>query len=683
MADLLALLCMLAALLAGLMLAYTRPSGLSVGVVGLDDYRRIHYRAHLRDFHEPEAIAGQTRVSYRWTRDRSTIVAPGLGRGLWQTDLALASPVPAGQPKQALVRAGQIALPIQLQASLRHYHLLAPSHGDLNVVIESVAAHYGSDPRPLGVMFGGVQLQPVARVLLPPWRLLAHAALALGLMFATLRLLGLRPWVALALSLIGVALLALGIVRASGPVGLISLRLVALSSTGLLGMLALRWALPRLFRLGGVELQPQAWTVLLVLIYLSFLVRAVGLLWPYFLSVDIEWHMEKTQRVLSGRIRELWDATSPFHQSVMPEDEWGSNRPVIPYSPFYHIFSAIWAIFPWPLRLSAETYSAALDVLRAAMIAFVIRKIGLPDRAALVGALTYLILPATFLLHAWGNTPTTNGMWWSLLAITLLLGAGDRLLASGDGRAWSWWWWACLTAVLTATLLFYAVTAVFTGLLFAGVALALLLTRRWRAAWPILLSLATATLLSLAIYYWQFVPLIIERTLPRLTETAVTPGRTIGGQEVSFARYAASYLWLLDIYGLYLPLLLGCLGYGLALRRYGLSSLFGLTMSAWGTVALLFWLVGLKVSMVDKQLFWLMPWMAIGTAIAVERLVARRAVARWAVPLLLLGALYTGSDALYLWQHRVGGYGIGEGFTSWYQLLCRQRYDKATCLPLG
>jgi hypothetical protein len=409
-------------------------------------------------------------------------------------------------------------------------------------------------------------------------------------------------------------------------------------------------------------------------VYAGYLLKGGGVLWPYFLSVDIEWHMEKTQRVLTGRIWELWDANSPFHQSVMPVDEWGENKPVIPYSPFYHIFSAIWAIFPWKLKFSAELYSAALDALRPVMIFFITRKFGFRDRAGIIAALTYSLIPAAFLLHAWGNTPTTNGMWWSLLATTILVGAWDRLNNSRVA-------WIALTLTLTLTLLFYAVTAVFTALLMLGIALALLLTRQRRQAWAVCSSITAAVLLSIAIYYWQFVPAIIERTIPRLTGGFAERGQTLGGQEIIFSDYIIKYVYLLDIYGVYLPLILGSVGWWLGVRRFGLRSLFTILMTIWMLIAIAFWFVGLKLSMVDKQLFWLMPWMGIGAGIAVDRLLSQRGLARWAAPLLILAALYTGSDALYLWTHRLNGYPIGEGYVSWYQLYCRAAYDRQFCIP--
>lgn len=665
-ADAAALALLLLIALIGLMLGYARAAEVVVGIAGPNDVRSLHYRQHLLNFHDPEVVAGESLPSYRWTQERSTISVPGVGRGLWDTQLTLSSPIPAEQPKQALISSGDTAWRVQLQNQRRTYHLLTPSDGDLRVSIESAAERYGADPRLLGVVFSSMQLTPVITAAFPPALFLLHTLLALVIAFVTLRLIGVPTWLALGVPVVGTALLSWGLAINRAPTGLYSYRLLAIALVGLLLLAALRWAIPRVFRAGGVEIGPTALTALLAVVYVSYLVRAVGLLWPYFLAIDIEWHMEKTRRVLNGRIMELWDANSPFHQSVMPTDEWGADKPLIPYSPFYHIFSVIWAIFPWPLELSANIFSVVIDALRSVLIFFLARKWGFRDRAGIIGAATYSIIPASFLMHSWGNTPTTNGMWWSLLAMAVLVGTWERLHKFRAA-------WIVLTLVLTATMLFYAVTAVFMTLVMFGVVGWLLIAGRRRETWPIFASTVAALALSIAIYYWQFVPGIIERTLPKLFGAA-TGGTITGGAQPSVIAgtwwgYVGSYAYFLDIYGMYLPLLLGLVGWWIGARKLGWRSSFAAVMTMWLLVALLFWVIGYKIVMVDKQLFWLMPWMGLATGIAVDRILDNRRALRWAVPLLALGALYVGSDALYLWVHRLQGWRGEWAFTSWVQLL--------------
>src|SRR4028119_1319386 len=112
-ADFLALVALLVAALGALGVGYTRPADFTLGVDGR------YNLPYLQGFHEPESAAGSAAPSYRWTRERSTVLAPGLGRGLWQTELSLGSPQPAEQPKQIVIATDAHQLPLQLQPQQR------------------------------------------------------------------------------------------------------------------------------------------------------------------------------------------------------------------------------------------------------------------------------------------------------------------------------------------------------------------------------------------------------------------------------------------------------------------------------------------------------------------------------------------------------------------------------------
>ena len=118
--DLLAVLVLLAVTSLGLMAGYAHSTEFTVGIAGYSD------KHHLQAFYEPEALAGQQTLSYRWTEERSMIVAPGLGRGLWQTLLTLSSPQPVGKPKRVVIEAGADPWAFQLSSEPRVFHLLTP-----------------------------------------------------------------------------------------------------------------------------------------------------------------------------------------------------------------------------------------------------------------------------------------------------------------------------------------------------------------------------------------------------------------------------------------------------------------------------------------------------------------------------------------------------------------------------
>ncbi|MBA3947613.1 MAG: hypothetical protein H0X37_24040 [Herpetosiphonaceae bacterium] len=663
--DIYAVIGIIGLALVGLIVAFGSTATLNWSTLGKTQDVTAREPLFLQHFYDQELSNSKVSAGYRWSKRQSLISFPGLGLGWWQTTLVLSGQRPASSPSTAILKTTGQDITLLLTNTARHYNVLLPAtRGNLiiNLASPGFVPHQldpqNVDARRLGVALHDMSVAPAWVSWLPPPTMSWLVIVTLLLSYTALRVTGLRASWAIAVPLAMLLLLLVGLQQQRLVMGPYLPRLFVTGLVGVLLIAVVRLIAPRLFRVGGVKLSPPALTGLLLIIYVGYLLKASGLVWPSFLPIDIEWHMEKTRRILAGRLAELWRADSPFHQSVMPT-LWGSDKPVIPYTPFYHMFSTIWAILPWRLETSANIFSAVIDSLRPLFICFMVLKFGFRERAAIVGGLVYTLIPATFLLHAWGNTPTTNGMWWSLLAITLLVGCWEHLTE----QRWSW---LILLLILTATMLFYAVTAVFTTLLFMGVIIGLYLVRLPRQAWPIALILALAVIVSTGIYYWQFIGPILVRTIPHFTSSIEQGGKDLGVTPLSWPMYLWKYVYLLDIYGMYLPLTLGIAGWWLGIRKLGTKSLFTPLMTSWMVIAILFWLVGFRVDMVDKQLFWLMPWMAIGTGIIVDWLLAQHRVARWALPLLLLGALYLGSDTLYFWLFRIHH---NQNFTSWYQLL--------------
>ncbi len=643
--DALALLVLLLLTLLGLMASFARAPQIELGVAGR------YNRPYLQNFHDPEAFAGRTTPSYRWTRERSAILAPGLGRGLWQTELRLLSPQPAGQPKQALIETDGQRWLIQLAPAERTYHLLTPSAGDLSLAIVAPTDRYGSDPRPLGVVFAGVSFDPIAANPLPPLAFLLYALIALTLAFITLRLIGLDTWLALSAPLIGLALLVWGTAIARAPMGLFMPRLAALAVVALL-LTPLVWLLWRwLIRLGRLDPAPWLLPALLAIFYIGFWIKAAGLLFPYAHVVDIDWHVRDIMLVVEGRWREFY-LPSYFSYGKMPVAEWGANPPLLPYTPFFHITVAPLVWLPWPMATSVNVFSVFFDANRSVMIGPLALGWGLKSRGALLAALLYAITPFTFALHSWGNVPTTFGIWWALLVIVVLT------------LTWGRWHerrvFALLTAVLLASFLYYLVIAVFTGFFVILLAIALLLWRN-RPAGQIKALLGSATLallLSIAVYYIFFIPEMIERTLPYILGT-VARGQVNEGQadHISLSQYLRfhwthmGYLNYPVRHGVWIPTLLALPGLWV-LRRNRLALIM---LGSWLVVAFLFFVVGLRVSMVDKYIFYAMPGLAIAAAAVFDRFWNRNLV----VPLATVAIfVFTCWSALELWILRLQRVGI-------------------------
>lgn len=650
--DLLALLILCVLATAGLMIGYGRTAAAEIGVAGR------YNRPYLQDFHEPETVAGATAPTYRWTEERSTVLAPGLGRGRWQTGLKLSSPQATGAPKQVVIATDTQRLALQLRSDQRTYYLLTPSSGDLSVTIESPAAQVGNDPRALGVVFGGASFEPLTVSALPPLGFLLLTLLALALAFVTLRLIGLHPWLALSGPLIALLVLSWAVATHRAPLGLLLPRLALLALFGILLTLLVSWLWARLVALGRLTPEPWLLPALLTIFYVGFWIKATGLLYPYSHVIDIGWHVRDIQSVLALRFSEFY-LPSVFSYGKMPVSEWGTNPPLLPYTPFFHIVATPLAILPWSLDVSVNIFSVFFDTNRVVLIAALALALGLKSRAALLAALLYAVTPFTFLLHSWGNIPTTFGIWWTLLATTLLV------LTFGRWHERRIFW--LLTAVLLGAFLFYFVMAVFMGVFVLLLALALRLFRGGlpHQARPLLGATALAVVLSTVVYYGLFIPEMIERTLPYVTQTVVGGATNEGQAEqqtiAEYFQFTAKHLgyympFYIDTvdtvrYGLWLPVLLGLPGLWL-LRRNRLALI---VLGVWYVVGVLFLFAGLRISMVDKHLFFVAPALAIACAAIFERF--------WSRNLLLRGALVgiyalTFASALELWIVRLQRVGL-------------------------
>ena len=72
-------------------------------------------------------------------------------------------------------------------------------------------------------------------------------------------------------------------------------------------------------------------------------------------------------------------------------------------------------------------FAASIDTSRVFLLALLARKSRFSDREALFGSLLLAVTPATFLLHSWGNLPTTLGLWCTLVTTIYIAVAYRRL----------------------------------------------------------------------------------------------------------------------------------------------------------------------------------------------------------------------------------------------------------------
>jgi hypothetical protein len=170
------------------------------------------------------------------------------------------------------------------------------------------------------------------------------------------------------------------------------------------------------------------------------------------------------------------------------------------------------------------------------------------------------------------------------------------------------------------------------------------------------LATGVALLLSTAIYYGQYIPGMIERTVPYVLSLATRGPESVGVErDTSFVQYMAGFWRHLRydmrpdgflFYGILIPLIF-CLPGFVALRK---RRLMWAVLAAWYTVALLFMVAGYRVSMVDKQIFYIVPALCLCWAVYADRYWRR---GRWGKVLIVAVYAFTLATAIDLWVIRI------------------------------
>jgi hypothetical protein len=604
--------------------------------------------------------------TYRWSRDDSAIVLPNLGRGAWNVSLGVVTAHPDSAPLNAQIFANdRLLATLPDSAASRRIHLLVPTEttggGDLELAIRSRTFN---DPRPLGVFVADATIRPAGSTAigsaLPPLNVLGTSLMVVLGLYSCLALLGYGqpqrrfPWALLATALV-LLLGAWALTQYRFPAGFMLPRLAWLSLWSVLLLLALRPFTSWLLRVAKVPQPPAFVNLLLLCFFVSYWLKALGMLYPYFVAIDVHWHMTRAAWIWDGTLPTLYGINSPLNESTMPTAEWGENRPVIPYSPYYHMFAAFFAFSPLGMDMTANMVSLLFDSSRIILIALLALKAGLNARTTLLAAATFAVLPVAFLLHSWGNVPTTMGLWLTLIATTFIVAFWERLHER--------WAIGLLAFGLCFTFLIYTVTGVFMGLYLLIFTALVWLNARRGGEWhqllaglkPLWIAAGSAMAAALLLFYGQYIWPIIEQTVPYMGTVFTQGPQSVGVERPPFGQYMAAYIPHLDyhiwpgdylFYGVAIPMLFTIPGY-FALRD---RPLICISFSAWLTVAVLFLFAGYRISMVDKQLFYMLPVMCICWAIYAERYWQR---GRWGKLLIITVLLFSLATALDQWVLRI------------------------------
>jgi hypothetical protein len=384
-----------------------------------------------------------------------------------------------------------------------------------------------------------------------------------------------------------------------------------------------QWLAALAFRRAGLAISSALGMALAALFAAGFALKLGGLFHPFSTVIDAQFHLARIREVA----QDFWRYYSPpgLALAVMPQTDW-KTQVIIPYSPFFYMFSRPLTWLPGPLDLKVYTVSAFLDAIRVYPVAFIALRFGWSERAAGYAALIAAFTPATFLLQQWGNWPTNFSLIFALLFLALLVGYWPRL----DRRALVW-----LTLVLTIVFLSYTVTAVFLGLTVLGLALLGAIGERLqRAKSPATLGFAAAspslkptiglaytktvvvllgsTLLATLLFYGQYIIVLVTETIPNMLKTAGSNG-SLKPTTLSWPDYFAISAQTMVNYSLWPIYLLGLTGLAVYIVRDKSSAATFSKALLLSTVlvGLLFVFVNYYVDMAVKQFWWALPILAL------------------------------------------------------------------------
>ncbi|GIV97980.1 MAG: hypothetical protein KatS3mg057_2637 [Herpetosiphonaceae bacterium] len=616
-----------------LALAFQLPAGLNLdvggalrrsasGAVGASSYDG----PYLRGFHAPEParLTPEATTTFRWTRPQAEVRVPALGPGPWLVTMRLSSGRADGSPADLQLGMGDQMLQIQQPAAWRTVRLLAPgrSGGELLLRLETGTYQTPDDPRPLGVVVDGIDIQQQGwRPWLPlaTWALLAGALLILALggllaglsaeaLAAGILMLGatgalvLAQWrTALTLfapTLFGVALAALMLMLVIGAVGSLLASRSTLSHDGL-------WPVAGLIALG-------------------LLIRLAGLRHPQQISSDVGLHIHNLENLaMPGEV---------FFTEMLTCE--AGHRPA-PYPPGFYILLAPLLLLVQDHHLLMEAGAALADTLVIGAIWYLVRQGSGSQRAALLASALYLAPPPLLSALGVGEMANVGGQAMALAAVTLALPIVGSGITRGNIGA--------LLLLLTAGMLGHLGVAASFGLLLGCWGALLIIVERSRVGLWLLLAGAGAAALALLLYYSAFIG------DPAL-EVPPTPGCPPDVALRTKLGWLASAV--LSIWSITPPLILavGLAGTVLARRR---GPQLGLLLPAWWVATLLsLSTILFSVQTVRWQHF-LYPALAAGGGLLLAALWERGRAWRLAAGALLAYALLYG---LIFWARHIAMY---------------------------
>jgi hypothetical protein len=444
---------------------------------------------------------------------------------------------------------------------------------------------------------------------LPSPRTLALLLAATFALLLAFRAAGLSVRASAAAAATGSALVALGVALAPVVVtpfvadvalGAGAGAVLAASTRGALDALAARRLAP--------PLAPAALAVAVAAFVLWFVASAS----PLYVGGHFAYHSSVAEEIWRGRFL-LYYLPGPDNM-LARQPQWGNL--VVPHPCLFHTLAAPLAALPTAaFHLATKLFLAALLFGIALVSGLVASEIG-GERAGIAAVTVVALSPIGFQLLGLGHLMTILGCWAAAVALGFLVLHVHRL---SERRFF-------VGAVALVALCCLSYTG---SLLFGSVSLllaaALLLRDDRAAAWRLAAVVALAWGVALLLYYGNWVVPFLTESVPTLLAGSSSRGATDFG-----ARIAAEPRKLGYTFGSFLVPVAGLCGLSLARGRRRLL------LVAWASVLVVFSLLDVGFNFLLKHHYFTLPAVAVGVALASDRLARKGPWATWILLVLLV-----------------------------------------------
>ncbi len=617
---------------------------------------------YLVRFNDREA---NKELNYRWSRDVSRLMVPGVGRGQSE-DLSISMvgyrPVGAAAAVLTMTIGKQTLAVFTPSAVLTTYTATIPaalnSDDDLTISLISNAFSPPGDPRKLGVLVNALRLQANGGggLVLPPISYSGWLLLSLLLLYLILLRLGLGwrwGWgISVGLMLLAAVLLATD--RYDLTIFLPALGTLMIS-TFAMSLLVPPLASWLLGLLPNSKLKPQTSNLkpdigwLTAIFLLAFVIKAGGMMHPQFTILDHGLRAHQVQELVADPIA-FWhkyqNVTTTSDQNKTQGDEhlflgqWNLQIP-FPYPPTAYYVMAPVALFVPGARTNADLLLTVCDTILVALegtlvfALYAMARKGLDSgRAGIIAAAIASFAPISYLHHSDGDWTYIWGGWVGLVYIMAVVCLADRA-----GKPIPFIILALLAGV---ALISHTATALFLGAGAVILTVLLWLARRsphtptttqtsnlkpQTSYWPLLGSFVVGGLISL-LYYGAYIGPMLGVAIPAIFGK-IGSGASIG-QDPHALGAPLLYGFFPQVWAHFTawPLLLGLAGFALLLWRGRQAAsppapmrFFTHLSVAWLIVFALFSLADLKMNLLQRHMLFVLPLLALLSGYVLDRLV--------------------------------------------------------------